>query len=116
MFLSPGTIDVPLYSGQGFVQTVLLLVALVCVPWMLCMKPYILWKKHKRTVEQGYAQIGAEGGYHDHDTDLDDGGNGFVAGRLSGEENGAGNGSHEEMAQEHVRAGYCPLLSSCVAQ
>lgn len=102
MFLQPGTIDVQLYPGQAFVQTVLLLVALICVPWMLCMKPYILWKKHKKTAEQGYAQIGAGSAYHDEHTDLDDGGNGFVPGNLSVEENGNGNGTHEEMNQEHV--------------
>lgn len=103
MFLSPGTIDVPLYAGQGFVQTVLLLVALVCVPWMLCMKPYILWKKHQKIAAQGYAQIGANGGFHDDETDLNDGANGFTAGRLSGDEPATDN-AHEEMNQEHVRS------------
>lgn len=105
MFLSPGTIDVPLYAGQGFVQTVLLLVALVCVPWMLCMKPYILWKKHKQTAEQGYAPVGASGNsYQDTETALDDGANGFTPGRLSVDEDGNdnSNGAHEEMTHEHV--------------
>jgi V-type H+-transporting ATPase subunit a len=99
MFLSPGTIDEQLYSGQAFVQTVLLLVALVCVPWMLCMKPYILWKKHKKTAAQGYAQIGNS--YHDEDIDgADAGGAGTISGRTPGESNG--NGSHEQMNEEHV--------------
>lgn len=106
MFLQPGTIDVQLYPGQGFVQTVLLLVALICVPWMLCMKPYILWQKHKKTAAQGYAQLGSAGAYQDDDTDVNDGGNGFTAGNLSGEENG--NGSHEQMNEEHVRFHFTP--------
>jgi V-type H+-transporting ATPase subunit a len=56
MFLSPGTIEEGsrLYRGQGFVQTVLLLIAAVCVPWMLCVKPYLLWKEMKGVQSAGY--------------------------------------------------------------
>ncbi|KJE04429.1 V-type H+-transporting ATPase subunit I [Cryptococcus gattii NT-10] len=56
MFLSPGTIEpgTQLYAGQGFIQVILLLIALVCVPWMLALKPYMLWKEHQRIVGQGY--------------------------------------------------------------
>lgn len=59
MFLSPGTIaeDSRLYGGQGFVQTVLLLVAAVCVPWMLCVKPYLLWKETKGVERAGYSGL-----------------------------------------------------------
>lgn len=49
MFLSPGSVDadVQLYSGQAGVQTVLLLVAVVCIPWMLCPKPIVEHNKRQ---------------------------------------------------------------------
>ncbi|XP_053206247.1 V-type proton ATPase 116 kDa subunit a 1-like isoform X2 [Panonychus citri] len=34
----------PMYWGQQFIQTVLLIIALSCIPWMLCVKPYFLKK------------------------------------------------------------------------
>ncbi|XP_053206596.1 V-type proton ATPase 116 kDa subunit a 1-like isoform X2 [Panonychus citri] len=36
----------PMYSGQQFIQTVLLFTALACIPWMLIFKPYFLKKRH----------------------------------------------------------------------
>ncbi|KAK8798772.1 hypothetical protein WA158_007856 [Blastocystis sp. Blastoise] len=41
MALSPGVVENPLFEGQGQVQLILLLIAVVCVPWMLLGKP--LW-------------------------------------------------------------------------
>ena len=60
MFLSPGTVEerVRLYKGQGRVQVVLLLVALVCVPWLLCTKPYFVWKEMHQIQRQGYIGLG----------------------------------------------------------
>ncbi|KAI0315651.1 ATPase V0/A0 complex subunit [Amylostereum chailletii] len=95
MFLSPGTIvegDTRLYAGQGMVQVVLLLVALVCVPWMLCVKPYMQWKELQKVQAQGYINLG----YAD-DT------NGFAARQdeeLEGEEEGNGRAIAED-ADEH---------------
>lgn len=56
MFLSPGTVDsrTQLYPGQGLVQVMLLLIAAICVPWLLCVKPYLQWREMKRIQEQGY--------------------------------------------------------------
>jgi V-type H+-transporting ATPase subunit a len=100
MFLSPGTVEpsTQLYAGQGFVQVVLLLIALVCVPWMLCLKPYVLWKEHQRVVGQGYRGLtGQENGEgrNSNDNDLDD------------DEEGAGQPVAEHMEEEHV--------SGCIA-
>ncbi|KAK7449729.1 H(+)-transporting V0 sector ATPase subunit a [Stygiomarasmius scandens] len=60
MFLSPGTVDPAekLYAGQSFVQVVLLLLAVICVPWLLITKPYFAWKEMKKIQGQGYVSIG----------------------------------------------------------
>ena len=60
MFLSPGSVkpEEQLFAGQGMLQIILLLVALVCVPWMLCVKPYMAWKELKDHEAQGYGRIG----------------------------------------------------------
>jgi V-type H+-transporting ATPase subunit a len=69
MFLAPGNVDctdavtgiagcpenVILGSagGQAFFQNLLLLIAFVCVPWMLIPKPYILKKRHEESLKHG---------------------------------------------------------------
>lgn len=50
-----GGVDQPLYGDskgklQMIIQTTLVVVAVVCVPWMLCVKPYILRKRNKQKV------------------------------------------------------------------
>ncbi|KAF8487634.1 ATPase V0/A0 complex subunit [Gautieria morchelliformis] len=60
MFLSPGYVKAEerLFAGQSILQILLLLVALVCVPWMLCVKPYMAWKEMKAHEGDGYGRLG----------------------------------------------------------
>ncbi|XGW15378.1 hypothetical protein V3C99_001118 [Haemonchus contortus] len=46
------------YPGQGFFQTLFVLVAIACVPIMLFAKPYMLWKADKERRESGHRQLG----------------------------------------------------------
>ena len=72
MFLKPGVVDkdTQLYSGQATVQAFLLLLALVCVPWMLIAKPYLLYKEHK--ARAGYHAVGSNRGEQRVDQDEDE--------------------------------------------
>ena len=58
MFLSPGTVEEQLYSGQGGVQVVLVLLAVAMVPIMLFLKPFYLRYEHNKARAQGYRGIG----------------------------------------------------------
>jgi V-type H+-transporting ATPase subunit a len=45
--LKPGTVEEPMFANQGSLQTVILLIAFVCVPWLLFVKPFYLKWTHK---------------------------------------------------------------------
>lgn len=58
MFLSPGTIAEPLYSGQSHIQVFLLIIALICIPWLLLVKPLYLKRQFDREAkEQQYQAL-----------------------------------------------------------
>ncbi|EFA74712.1 vacuolar proton ATPase 100-kDa subunit [Heterostelium album PN500] len=65
MFLSPGSIKTPIYSGQQGVQTILLILAFISVPVMLIPKPLLMKKLYEKEMEaksHGYHLQGGGGG------------------------------------------------------
>ncbi len=73
MFLSPGTVEEPLYRGQGVLQVILLLMAVACVPVMLFLKPFYLRWEHNRARALGYRGIGENVRVSALDEDEDEG-------------------------------------------
>lgn len=70
--LKPGVVDEPMYEGQAGVQTFLLLVAGICVPWLLLAKPYYLKHLNDKAQEGGHGLhstnplLGEDGEGSDH--------------------------------------------------
>ena len=75
LFLDPGGAIEPenrLFPGQEALQGFLLLVILVCVPWMFFVKPYVLWQRRKRR-SAAYERLEDEGdGGGDEEQDFTD--------------------------------------------
>lgn len=42
-----------LYPGQGMVQKFLILIAISAIPWLLIVKPYVLYQRHKKRLVDG---------------------------------------------------------------
>lgn len=57
MFLAPGKIENPLYSGQKQVQLFLLSLALLSVPWLLLVKPLYLKRQMQQSSSAGYDEL-----------------------------------------------------------
>lgn len=98
MFLKPGIVEPKeqMYAGQGVVQQLLVYIALICIPWMLCVKPYLLWAEHNQAKKAGYQGVADA----DHARDED-------VGLLEGEEEGEGHALREDMEEEHVSCSNC---------
>eukprot|EP01092_Planopodium_desertum_P002870 TRINITY_DN14621_c0_g1_i1.p1 TRINITY_DN14621_c0_g1~~TRINITY_DN14621_c0_g1_i1.p1 ORF type:complete len:400 (-),score=58.63 TRINITY_DN14621_c0_g1_i1:79-1221(-) len=63
IFLKPFELEWPeLFPGQLHVQQALAIIAIVCIPFMLFPKPFLLRRDHKH----GYVQVGGHGGHGGH--------------------------------------------------
>ncbi|EER23542.1 vacuolar ATP synthase 98 kDa subunit, putative [Coccidioides posadasii C735 delta SOWgp] len=58
MFLRPGSVEEQLYKGQGAVQVILVLLAVIQVPILLFLKPFYLRWEHNRARALGYRGLG----------------------------------------------------------
>lgn len=107
MFLKPGQVEKKeeLYPFQGLVQSLLLLIAFVCIPWMLAVKPYAEYKEHQQRQGQGYHAVGNEGAerpdiYRDEEDDEEGEGH-TVQQQSGGHSQGNGNAHGSEGDDEH---------------
>lgn len=68
MFLSPVSLDPDnhMFDGQLAVQAVLLVTAVICIPWMLLAKPYVLKRQHKMKALQNPTSVVEHEDDHDH--------------------------------------------------
>lgn len=63
MFLTPGTVLEPLYAGQSQIQLFLLFIALICVPWLVIVKPlYIKRQMDMEAKSHHYEHLASDEG------------------------------------------------------
>jgi V-type H+-transporting ATPase subunit a len=86
MFLSPSTLEDPLYPGQKPIQNILLLVALLCVPWLLLVKPLYLRWENARAQRAGYTGIADHEARISMETDNTDTNGGIVIAEMQNHE------------------------------
>lgn len=67
MFLAPGYIEDPLYQGQKYVQIILVLAALCCIPWILLYKPIVLNIENNRAKQLGFLSLNLQ---QEHDAQI----------------------------------------------
>ena len=66
-----------LFWGQAFLQKCLIYAALLAVPWLLCLKPFVLYKKNQRklnrtTTNFGGVRVNRDIGYSDRQAIIDE--------------------------------------------
>ena len=83
MFLQPGTIDTPLYPGQATVQKILVILAMIQIPILLFLNPYMLLRDHYKARREGYMSIGETPLNNAWDGEADDEEDGHPSGRPS---------------------------------
>ncbi|KAJ3216741.1 H(+)-transporting V0 sector ATPase subunit a [Dinochytrium kinnereticum] len=102
MFLAPGKVDLPLYPGQGPVQVMLLLIAFVCIPWMLLATPAMTMIENYYLKDKGYVNLSSEN-LASHDPSLEIDRTNMIAGPSPTANAAGSSGQTEEMHQEvHV--------------
>jgi V-type H+-transporting ATPase subunit a len=47
-----------IFPGQGFIQKILIFAALIAIPWMLLVKPYVLYKRHQKKLARTTGNFG----------------------------------------------------------
>lgn len=92
MILSPGKVDDYLYAGQDKVQIVLLVIAVLCVPWMLLVKPFYIRAQHKKSSH--YRPLGGAEVEPDSEANHGHGGDAHSEGAGSGDHGGGDHGGH----------------------
>ncbi|KAF9907143.1 H(+)-transporting V0 sector ATPase subunit a [Linnemannia zychae] len=98
MFLRPGSVEEAdkLYPGQGFVQGLLVLIAIICIPWMLFLKPYYLKYENGKARAMGYHQPSEHNVRVSTDSNHTDEAGGAVVAEDNGDDGSGGEHSEHE--------------------